>query len=93
MSKEQISKEFARNKLLQMPPIDWDEFFIKRDSEIILKYWERAGYIKQSREEEIREELNKYYSGDDEIYSDFYANTAIQLQKELIQILDNKDKA
>ena len=54
----------------------------------ILKYWKQKGYIKQSREEEIREKIEEEKTANYPInYEHFYREAV-----ELIEILDNKEK-
>jgi hypothetical protein len=84
--KEQISEEFA-DKLLE------DYYFgDKPDFRLCMKEmkkrWKENGYIKQSREEEIREEIKNIEVN---ICTKDYFKV-IKLQKELIEILDNKEK-
>lgn len=83
--KEQISEEFARELLSSM------QFDGRLSILTTLEIWKQEGYIKQSREEEIRGELERLYSNCNNIEKRVIFR-AFQLQKELIEILDNKDK-
>lgn len=82
---EQISEEFA-NKLL-------DSMFKSLDvkCECIIKLWKQKGYIKQSREDEIRERLVILYNTE-EIFTGYNKNIEeyASLQKELIEIYEKK---
>lgn len=75
---EQITEEFAK-KL-------YDNVYSCYDN--TLYFWKKQGYIKQSREEEIREKLKKLYP--DCTIGTGYAWDVYKLQKELIEILDKK---
>jgi F0F1-type ATP synthase alpha subunit len=85
---EQISEEFAKEFLLKMPPDTWFDFFETKNEEIIINYWKQKGYIKQSREEEIKSRLKNLFKEYD--VSDKNIFEIITLQKELIAILDKK---
>jgi len=87
--KEQITENFAYLLLDNTSVYNLIETWAKRE---IIKEWKEKGYIKQSREEEIREnikniECSKPYQN----YSGHILNYITQL-KELIEMLDNKDK-
>ena len=85
--KEQMSKEFA-DKLL-------DEYYFgaspdDRECKRVMKErWKALGYIKQSREGKIREELKELDDGNISFpnYKHYYFKAI-----ELIEILDNKEK-
>lgn len=89
---EQITEEFA-NELLKNIYGNWDGTVNKKE---IFKTWKKQGYIKQSREEEIREELKqlvpKVIIDSRDVICDVDYDTwkAYELQKELIEILDKK---
>ena len=84
--KEQISEEFA-DKLLE------DYFFgdkpdFRSCKKEMKQRWKKQGYIKQSREEEIRELIKEEKTAKYPInYEHFYREAV-----ELIEILDNKEK-
>ena len=78
--REQISIEFFREIWCNAMNEDWDKS---------LKLAKKMGYIKQSHEEEIRKELKKRFS---KRYMADEMLGYIQLQEELIDILDNKNK-
>lgn len=86
--KEQISEEFACELLT------WT--YLDNLERIALKsYWEMEGYIKQSREDEIREELKQgyiFYKSDPKSNNISWEGWQkyIELQKELIDLLDKK---
>ena len=102
--KEQISEDFAKELIANIiVEEEASTFYVKREkiggdwitihSSVILNHWKQKGYIKQSREEEIREEIEEF------INSTYFANCVaiftknkIDLLVELIEILDNKDK-
>lgn len=56
-----------------------------------MKAWKQKGYIKQSRENELKDKLKLIY---DKNYNINYCNVekALILQRELIEILENKIK-
>jgi hypothetical protein len=82
MSKETISEEFARELLEDTYGDFWHP-------DKLLKHWKRKGYIKQSREEEIREELKRLQ--DDISYRiDQGSNYQNKLYYELVEILDKR---
>ena len=85
--KEQITEEFAR-KLLNDCCHD-----ISSLDEVTLKLWKDQGFIKRSREDEIREKINKLNINDFKNDTDkiFYFNQKCKFQKQLIEILDNKE--
>ena len=87
--KEQISIEFAR-KLFG----DWSGLICNGESfeSGVLKMWKQKGYIKQSREEEIREKIKNYEKSVCYPNKETTQYEYMQYQKELIEILDNKAK-
>ncbi|GAG89296.1 unnamed protein product [marine sediment metagenome] len=92
-AKELISSIITKN--------EEDSFYIKRkkkngdwmriESDEIFKQWKENGYIKQSREDEIKEEIKSLYS---EFYNISWENAdkILPLYRELVEILDNKIK-
>ena len=82
--KEQISEDFFKEL--------YNKTFYT-DYSFSLKEAKQKGYIKQSREEEIREKIKKienvnWHSKDKEkLYRELY-----ELHTDLLQILDNKEK-
>jgi hypothetical protein len=79
INNDQISEEFAR-KLLKACSTH------NHNIEIYISEWKQIGYIKQSREDEIKD-LIEYH-----IKVEGSDKTLIQLQQELIEILDKKIK-
>jgi len=87
---ETISEEFAREILsfigngIDMLHSKWVE--------LVIGSWKQKGYIKQSREEEIKQKLKTGYTvilGNNDNKS---LLKYIGMQRELIEILDNKLK-
>ena len=87
MAQEQISKEFAIELLNS---IDRKKFYI--DQVATLSMWKQLGYIKQNREEEIREEIDNVYKEGKPFCNIEKAIHLINLYSMLVEILDNKDK-
>lgn len=96
--KEQISEEFARDKLLNNTYIfAYTDRDINNAIQKTLNSWKEKGYIKKSKEEEIKERLNDLYEKDIYPYKDLDKYIIVMtniknLQKELIEILESKIK-
>jgi hypothetical protein len=98
MSKEQISEEFAREILLETSLIKRGDLklCIKR----IINDLKEKGYIKQSREDELKEIIKDYetmlkgkyfYDLENHKYVKCnYIEKYVESVKELIEILENK---
>jgi hypothetical protein len=103
--KEQISEEFSHKLLLFTPDVAYRIRNIlysnnkKQDKwgrikKLILNDWKRWNHIKLSREEEIRNVLrdSSFFTTRDDEEMLAKCKEIIELQEELIEILDNKDK-
>ena len=97
--KEQISMEFARELLDEIEvffkanPLNekhngYTELNWTYDLDRTFKNWKQKGYIKQSREEEIRGKIEEEKTAKYPINYQYFYREAI----ELIKILDNKIK-
>jgi len=88
--KEQISEELF-DEIIDIAESYVNPFSYSIKKKRCKKYCKQKGCIKQSREDEIRNELKKLY---DQNYNIDLLKTerALKLQRELIEILDNKEK-
>jgi hypothetical protein len=84
INNDQISEEFARELLSNIFKNNLNisvNGYIKLDRNGIVDYWKQEGYIKQSREDELREKISK-----------LTPSYEVGLCLDLIEILDNKPK-